>query len=184
MSNGKNKQNDPLAYEFSSGEPYRLIHRIPTLQIRLAIDPADATSADDKFTLKSTDGTYQKVMTVKDDSIPGDEFTDLVFENLKTTLNYTLEVDPGKEGSPYKVFENVPFQDLVEYYALVEPEDDLEEKSQPLPQAQSTNWEDEGSGDAEWGGDADDEVEIEKDEVPEGSVVVDWNTVEPERPLD
>jgi len=27
-------------------------------------------------------------------------------------------------------------------------------------------------------------VEIVKDEVPEGSVVVDWNTMDPERPLD
>jgi hypothetical protein len=184
MSNGKNTQSDPLAYEFSSGEPFRLIHRIPTLQIRLAINPSEAASADDKFTLKSTDGTYEKVMTVKDDSVPGDEFTDLIFENLKTTLNYTLEVDPGKEGSPYKVFENVPFQDLVEFYAVVEAEDELEEKSQQPPAAQSTDWEDEGTGASEWGGDADDEAAIDKDEVPEGSVVVDWNTVDPERPLD
>ena len=80
-----------------------------TFVIELPIDPTKASSHDDKFTLKSDDGSYEKTLTIKDDKIAGDKKVTLVFEDVKKDLKYTLEVDPGKEVKAYKVLEN---QDL------------------------------------------------------------------------
>jgi hypothetical protein len=85
-----------------------------TLRVRLNIDPNDKKTEDDTFTLFSTDGakTYNQVLTIKGDKVPGDKYLDLDFEDCPTELSYTLEVDPGKEGSKYRVFEKTPFKEL------------------------------------------------------------------------
>jgi len=128
-----------------SGENIVLTHEVPVLAIRLGIDPAAAASRDDTFTLTSSDGKYKKTLTVKDDRVDGDEFVDLVFDNLKMSQQYTLEVNPGAQGQPYKVFENLPYQELMEYYSILEEDDGLEG---PLPPEQPAG----GSGSGQSGG--------------------------------
>jgi hypothetical protein len=178
---GQGQSQGQVAYELPSGQPSRLIHRMPELRVRLAIDPAAATSADDTFTLTSDDGSFKKVLTVRDDAVPGDEFTDLIFANLKTTLKYTLEVNPGKEGAPYKVFENVPFQELVEYYSLLEPDDELVEKGKAAQQGQDTDFDNLESGSA-YGGDLEDvEVTFDKNEADPDPDFQQWLEQDPEQ---
>ena len=83
---------------------------------RLEIDPESEEAQDDKFTLFSTDEgkTYSKTLTVKDDKVPNNEVTDLEFTGLNPSLNYSLEIDPGDEGDPYLLIDNVPFKELSE----------------------------------------------------------------------
>lgn len=153
---------DKVKFSVKTGKQAVLAHILPILHIRLGIDPNEASSKDDKFKLTSDDGTFQKTMTIKDDKVDGDVFIDLVFENLKVSKKYTLEVDPGAEGSPYKLFENIPYSELIEYYSMPEEEDELEEeedeedeKGEAMPDSE---WDDDG-GSGEFGGDADDEAE-------------------------
>ncbi len=84
------------------------------LTIHLEIDPNNPAVQDDTFTLKSADNDhfYSKTMTVKDDKISGDTSIDLEFDGLDQNMSYTLEIDPGKEGDPYTLFENIPFMEL------------------------------------------------------------------------
>ena len=186
-------QQKAVDFTSKSGERARLVHQIPALHVRIPIDPSEAASHDDTFTLKSTDGSYQNQQTIKDDKVPGDAYIDLIFENLKVSLNYTLEVNPGAQGSPYKVFENVPYQELIDYYSLLEPGDELEPAQAQQPgQSQSggsTNWDDEGTGGSSYGGDPEDtDTAMEDilmaeqpvtdiavlDEIRKGKNVADW----------
>lgn len=96
------------------------VHRIrvlrPKLRVRLAIDPGDARSRDDRFTLRgfAADGSgrYEQIRTVRDDLVPGDASVDLVFDGLLPGLSYSLEVDPGADGDPYRVFEGLGWAKL------------------------------------------------------------------------
>lgn len=186
-------QQKAVDFDSKSGKEARLVHRVPVLHVRIPIDPAEAASQDDTFTLKSADGSYNVQQTVKDDKVPGDAYVDLIFENLKASLKYTLEVNPGAQGSPYKVFEDIPYQDLVDYYSLLEPGDGLEPAPAQQPgQSQSggsTNWDDEGTGAAAYGGDPEDtDTAMEDilmaeqpvtdiavlDQIRKGTYVADW----------
>lgn len=93
------------------------------VRVRLDIDPADARSADDKFTLKSTDDAWSQTKTVKDDVEAGDQAVDLHFTGLPKNLSYSLEVDLGQEGGPELVFENVPYTELAGLCWQLEPTD-------------------------------------------------------------
>ena len=150
---------EKVNFSIKTGELSPLSHIIPILHVRLAIDPNEASSKDDKFKLSSDDGTYEKTLTVKDDKVEGDNFVDLVFENLKISKKYTLEVNPGAEGTPYKLFEDIPYTELIDYYSLPEPEDELEEEAGDEEYSgeamQDSEWEDDGDS-VEFGGDADD----------------------------
>lgn len=85
-----------------------------TLRIRLDIDPDETAAADDEFTLLGVgnDESYEQTLTVKDDYLPFNDILDLVFTGLREDLIYSLEINPGKEGNPYYIFQNVPFKDL------------------------------------------------------------------------
>ena len=179
-----------VTFALKTGGPVRLVFPTPQLRIRLAIDPQEAASQDDRFTLKATDGSYEKTLTVKDDYLQGDAFLDLVFDNLKVNCRYTLEIDPGREGKPYTLFEDVPFMELVEYYSLLEPEDTLEDtEAEPVAEvepeelSQEPAEEDEGG---EIGGDPDDfNDELDNwwdDEEEEDDEVVDWERHPPGEP--
>lgn len=98
----RDAKGDPAQAETGAGE----------LRVRLDIDPNDAKSRDDKFTLKSTDGSFTQTKTVKDDQTPGDAFVDLLFTGVPTTKDFALEVDLGKEGKPELVFDQVPYGEL------------------------------------------------------------------------
>ncbi len=77
----------------------------------LKIDPNEAETKDDKFTLFSTDDgkTYEQIKTIKDDKIVGDDCIDLKYTGLKRGINYSLEVDPGAQGKPYLLLEDKEF---------------------------------------------------------------------------
>src|SRR5512139_4024780 len=104
-----------------SGEHLSIVHKTPIVHVRLGIDPADPKHKDDTFTLSSASGEYKKTLTVKDDTVPADEFVDLVFDHLKVSEKYTLEISIG--GATEKLFENVPYQELIEHYSLLEEDD-------------------------------------------------------------
>jgi hypothetical protein len=153
-------QSAAVNFKMKSGEISRLVHSSPILHLRLPINPAEASSKDDKFTLTSSDGSYKKELTVKDDKVDGDAFVDLLFDNLKTTKAYTLEVDPGSEGGPYRLFEDIPYEELISYYSLPEPGDTLEPAPPDTEQSEDQqSEEDDGGGNR--GGDA--------EQVPESS---------------
>jgi hypothetical protein len=102
-----------------------------TVLFELEIDPDAVSSQDDKYTLFCSDNKsiYNETKTVKDDNVPGDDFLTLKFTKLISDHNYTLEIDPGAEGEPYYLFENVPLEDLLSdrfSYAGSEDEDDPE----------------------------------------------------------
>lgn len=86
------------------------------VKVRIHIDPDDAHSLDDKFTLTGFDSAGspvdEQVQTVKDDQVPGDSFVDLIYVPIEPNLRYSLEVDPGKEGRPYLLFERIPGEEL------------------------------------------------------------------------
>jgi hypothetical protein len=180
------------SFKIKSGVTTVLTHTIPILNVRIGINPALAESEDDTFTLSSSDGKYKKTLTIKDDKVAGDEFVDLVFENLKISASYTLEVNPGKEGSPYNVFEDIPFQELVDYYSLLEPGDEIEENEDEEPEEEEEeelkeeddDWENDGGDDSQYGGDPDEDssemesiIESENEEEEEE---IDWDREDPE----
>ncbi len=85
---------------------------LTTLRVRLDIDPSLASSQDDAFRLFSSDGAWEQRRTIVDDLVPGDAWVDLAFEGLDPARSYSLEVDPGADGPPYLVFEDVPRAEL------------------------------------------------------------------------
>ncbi|MFQ5498514.1 MAG: hypothetical protein ACE5FH_02475 [Candidatus Zixiibacteriota bacterium] len=159
QTQGGNKP-PPVKFKLKSGERSTLVHEIPSLHVRFAIDPSEVSSHDDKFRLHSDDGSYDKTLTIKDDQVPGDEYLDLIFDNLKEAASYTLEVDPGAQGSPYKVFEKEPFQDLVDYYSILDDSDELDAKpGSAKDNEDGPDYVDKDASDPEWGGDAEDDTD-------------------------
>jgi len=69
--------------------------------VTLDIDPADPRAADDRFILAADDGSAEVVKTVKDDAVPGDKKTTLVFTLPDPRKTYSIRIDPGAEGAPY-----------------------------------------------------------------------------------
>ena len=166
MSEEKSQQKE---YEIKTGEISTIVHPTPSIHIRLFIDPAEASTDDDKYKLFASNGDYSKTLTVKGDQTEGDKFIDLIFDGIKTKWNYTLEIDPGSEGQPYKVFEDVPFKDLIEFYSLLDEGDELEEieEEEEEDEGSEEELEDAWEEDESWGGDPDeieDEDEIFDDE--------------------
>jgi len=86
------------------------------LRIRLPINPDDAKSLDDRFTLKGGQDpespTYSQTKSTQDDLIPGDSCTDLLFTNLDPDVDYWLEIDPGRGGTKYFAFEALPWSKI------------------------------------------------------------------------
>jgi len=85
------------------------------LRVRLDVDPADARTCNDRFTLRGSGPSglrYEQVRTVRDDLVPGDHAVDLLFDGLVPDLSYSLEIDPGRQGKPYFAFEDVSWSRL------------------------------------------------------------------------
>jgi hypothetical protein len=103
---------EAIARDKSSGKaPIDLIKFEP-FRVRLPIDPNDAASRDDTYTLYSTDEetSYRRTLTIANDLIEGDANVDLEFSDVRDDLSYTLEVDLGAEGVVYNLFEKRPFR--------------------------------------------------------------------------
>lgn len=86
------------------------------LRIQLDFDPEDPETYDDKIILLGGDDpdkpVYEQTKTIEDDAEKGDDVLDLVYTGLDPALSYWLRVDPGAEGDPYFVFENIAYDDL------------------------------------------------------------------------
>jgi hypothetical protein len=105
----KNKLDQP--FKITKGEEWEFIIVEPLqLAVRFDIDPHKDSSRDDKFILSSTDGSINIVKTIINDTIPDDNYTDILYEDLDESKNYTLKVDTGEES--YLVFENIPGTEL------------------------------------------------------------------------
>ncbi len=80
-------------------------------EVAFAIDPKSAECQDDKFTLFSTDeeNTYFQEKTPQDNISQTAGETKIRFTGLRKDLSYSLGVDPGEEGEPYLVFENLAY---------------------------------------------------------------------------
>lgn len=97
---------------FTCEKSLKIIVRLPgQFEVAFAIDPNSAESQDDKFILYSTDdeNTYFQEKTPKDNISEEKGTTMIRFTGLKKDLNYSLGVDPGIEGKPYLVFENLAY---------------------------------------------------------------------------
>ncbi|MFZ5979821.1 MAG: hypothetical protein ACOYVF_04250 [Candidatus Zixiibacteriota bacterium] len=184
------KEQKPVSFSFKTGQLSKLVHPSPILHIRLGINPVRAESRDDKFRLYSADGKYDKTLTVKDDKVDGDEFVDLIYDNLKVSQKYTLEINPGAQGKKYNLFEEVPYRELIDFYSELEPGDELEdvedeEKEDSQKETSEPDWEDEEDGGSEYGGDVDDDdarmEKILEAEEPDEGEEIDWDKVEPGR---
>jgi hypothetical protein len=80
--------------------------------LHLNVDPTAAASQDDKFVMKSTDGAYECVLTVKDNRDPGKAGLTLDFPNLIAGLPYTLVHDTGAEGEVRTILNRIPYDAL------------------------------------------------------------------------
>ena len=85
--------------------------------LTLGIDPDNPGTEDDKYSLYSPAdrSKYSKTLTPKDDAVPGDSAITLEFGELPDDLSvpFFLEIDPGAEGEPFLLFQDVPGVDLV-----------------------------------------------------------------------
>jgi len=104
------------------------------LYVRLDIDPKDVATHDDKIILTGSDG-YRCEKTVKDDQVPGDDYVDLLFTGLYEGERYTLQVLETPDGSPYSIFQDVPYEELAEVSPDPTPEDkDSGTSDEPAPE--------------------------------------------------
>lgn len=92
--------------------PWKVKSKPQDLLLRLNIDPADARTSDEWFSLVSADGKFQQHKRVKDDHTPGDKCVDLLFTDVDPAGSYSLEIDERPNGKKYFLFENQPFAEL------------------------------------------------------------------------
>lgn len=140
---GRDGQSGKVPYQpgaMSSGEKVMIDHETTETEelepefknatIRLAINPANNLFGSDKFILSSTDGSISITKTVADDLIPGDDYLDLLFENLDTSLNYKLEQIDGSSGDSYTYFKSFSYGALGVQSRPADDEDDEESDTQ------------------------------------------------------
>lgn len=115
-----------------SGQMNVIVVTFNTILVELEIDSEEVSSQDDKYTLFCSDdkSIFNNTLTVKDDHVLGDEFLTLKFTKLVSGHSYSLEIDPGAEGEPYYLMENVSLEDLLSgsfsYAGSEEEEEDPE----------------------------------------------------------
>jgi LysM repeat protein len=103
---------------------------VGALCVRLDVNPEEAKSDDTSFKLFSTDKTYEQIKTIQNDSIPGTDYVDLIFDQIPLGSNYSLEIDPGKNIQPYLLFEDIPYDHLG--YSRVDTENNHQEQKSPF----------------------------------------------------
>jgi hypothetical protein len=83
-----------------------------TFWVELGIRKSEAAARDDKFILRSQDGSYEETRTVADDLARTADGLTLEFPRLRRGLKYTLLHDRGAEGGIHRVFVEMPFERL------------------------------------------------------------------------
>jgi hypothetical protein len=96
----------PVALE--TGKEHKLETALgPSYWLHLPINRRDAEAADDTFTLRSKDGKYKVERTVRDNHRHGGLGLLLEFPDLRRGLVYKLVHDPGEDGEPNVLFEDM-----------------------------------------------------------------------------
>ncbi len=104
----------PHAYEAAEEDPTAQEEEEPPenkFKVRIPIDPADASSWDDRITLID-DGGAKQVRTVADDQLAGDAFLDLEYD-VEEGKAYSLEIDLGAPHKAFFLFEETSYKDLM-----------------------------------------------------------------------
>ncbi|MDC7223351.1 MAG: phage baseplate assembly protein V [Spirochaetales bacterium] len=94
--------------ETKSGKIQEII--VPTLVLRLNINPNEREHEDDTYKLYSSN--YECLQTVADDKVEGDNLLDLHFVGLDKRETYSLEIDMGAEGMTYHLFRDLSVDQL------------------------------------------------------------------------
>ena len=103
---------------------------LTSLFIRLPLQAIGPDTDAATFHLTSQDDPpFDKTLTMKDDLIPGDEFAELLFEDVFTRGRFTLEVDPGGGNPKFTVFKDKSFLDLSKGPQAAQPPADDPEKA-------------------------------------------------------
>jgi hypothetical protein len=93
-----------------------------SLFLRLPLQAIGPDTEAATFHLTSQDDPpYDKTLTMKDDLVQGDEFAELLFEEVFTRGRFTLEVDPGGGKPKFTVFKEKSFLDLSEGPSPAQP---------------------------------------------------------------
>jgi uncharacterized Zn-binding protein involved in type VI secretion len=82
------------------------------VDLDVILDP-EHIGENDKFELKSTDGSYKKEKKLADDKIPGDGKITLHFDELKPGLKYTFKYIPAGKAEGLEIFTEIPFSSLI-----------------------------------------------------------------------
>lgn len=88
-----------------------------------------AVSPDDRFILRSADGSYQVTRTPASDLVRGDRYLTLDFPGVRKSVKYALMHDLGSDGGAYTVFDGLTGKALlapneVEFEAYEEDDED------------------------------------------------------------
>jgi hypothetical protein len=110
-----------------SGTSNKFILSRCTLILDFEAESIDEEGSDDIYTLFSIDPnwSYKQSKTLKADKTKGESSLKLVFTDIAPSLDYSLRVDPGIEGYPYYLFEDVPYQKLKDRQFFNEDEEDF-----------------------------------------------------------
>jgi hypothetical protein len=111
----------PIAYEagkalsVKTGE--RTTIRVPGRRMTVAFQAPGLALRGAEFpvyVLESADGDYHTRLTPKDDLVPGDGWLQLAFGGLVEGKRYTLKVQHGPDQDPEVVFEDAPYDTIVD----------------------------------------------------------------------
>jgi hypothetical protein len=105
------KPGNPLALDTDKTHEVAAPVR-PSLWLHLDIRPSEPSAQDDRFILRSTDGSFEVVLTVRDHRKRGAVGLTLEFPNLRSGLTYKLIHDLGGEGELKTLFDGLTYEDL------------------------------------------------------------------------
>jgi hypothetical protein len=127
-------------------------HAVLTTQIKLGVKvmfPVDQTSQfPHKLTLSNDDGSYSKTITLSASQAGDTDGTSVVtFADLTEGHTYTLQCDNGDGTDPYNLFENQPYDQIVDR-TPDSSQDTTAPPSSPSLDASPDSDSDDGDGDA------------------------------------
>jgi hypothetical protein len=103
--------------------------------VTLDIDPKDQSSINDRFILAASDGSCRQELTVKDDTVKGDDKLQLCFTGLDKTKRYTFSWHDGEEEQI--LFEDLPYEHLDSAHEHVGELEHHEDGAEPGDEAEA-----------------------------------------------
>ncbi|MGB8933070.1 MAG: hypothetical protein WCC48_17630 [Anaeromyxobacteraceae bacterium] len=93
-----------------------VVIRVPGGSATVAIHAPMAVRSRQEYpacTLESTDGTYRRRLTAKDDLVPSDDWLQLRFHGLPTCKRFTLRFEAAPDVAQI-LMEDVPYESIVD----------------------------------------------------------------------